>query len=401
MNRKRMWITIGAIVGGVIVLAIAIGVISLWPMITGKTVAAGPAPSKEEFAAASLSQPEAAAEPAPEAPLRAMPSTVEAAGVKAGAGVGETLGGHWVCYQGNDLQPENSEYYFSPSEDGSTGQLMYYNDPSLDPGLEDSWVTADYEVTEDGVLTISSSAVGFVSQEYQIGFQEEEYAGRTYLYMGMASLAEGDEDMDSAVLGKIAAMDPAWDEWVTDGLDADAFAWATDDEFSLAEEITAAHYPQFEVWAALVEAGDPESEEYVGDKYFVYAGIPETYTAFAMTYYVAADESAEPVWTDEANMPDGYEADEAEDGTAYIWDSVSLAALQDEEPDPAVVEVASWACSDFPYGYVYAVDGDEASANVLITKWDAYPMVPDAGFFELEYRYNEEGWWDLESSSGP
>ena len=401
MNRKRL-LTIVGVVGLLVVVGIAIAVISVWPMISGDQVAAGPAPSEEELAAASLTAPEAAAETVAAPASRSASTSRAPTEMKASPDAADLIVGHWICLQANDLQPEYSEYYFGPSEDGATGQMLYYDDPSLDPSLEDSWVQAEYELTDDGVLVISPITVGLVEREYDIGFQEEEYQARTYLWMGMASRAEGDEDMDPAWLIKIESLDPAWDEWIPDPLAGDVFAWATDDEFSLAEELTSAHYPDFAAYAALVEAGDPEDEDYAGDRLMVYAGIPEGYAQIVTTYYIASDEQAEPVWLDSANMPDNYELGETDDGTQYIWDSASLAALQEENIDPVIVQVVEWVSSDFPGGWVYGLEVDDESAQILATKWDAYPMLPDAGFFELEYSYNaDDGWWELDSSSGP
>ena len=401
MDRKRLLIWVAVGVGLVVLIGVGVAVAAAWPMISGEQVAAGPAPSEEELAAASLTQPVAAEEPPPAAPLKAAGVTAAPADLKADSEAASIIAGHWVCIQGNDLQPEGSEYYFTPSEDDEgAGTLLYYDDPNLDPALEDSWVTADYTLDEDGVLTISSGSVGFVSEEYEVGFKEDGNAGRTYQFMGMASLAEDAEEMDPALLFKLQAIDPAWDEWVPEGLAADAYAWADEDEFAVAQELVAANYPELETWAALIEAGDPEDEAYAGDRYIVYAGVSEAGVSVAMTFYVATDPDTDPVWLgDEGEVPEGFEAAEAEDGTAYLWDPESLAPLQ--EPEAWAVDVLSWACWDFTGGFAYAVEGDEEAATVSITKWDAYPVLPDGGFFEAAYSYNEDGWWDLEESAGP
>ena len=397
MNRRRVVTIVVVVLALMVVVGIGVAVAAVWPMISGEEVAVGPAPAEEDFAEAAVSKQIAA--PAPE--------TVHSPGVAGespqpadarAVGDADSLSGWWICWYGNELQPQGSQYYFEASEDDkNTGMLWYYGDPELDPSLSESWAEAEYELSDDGLaLTISPVTVGFVEREYTVSFQDEEIQGRTYDVLVMTSL--DDEVSGPAVLYKYEAVDPAWDEWVPEPYDPDVYVEATEEQYAVAEEIFAAHYPAFEVVAALYETGDPTDEAlYIGDILYVAATIPDTGIVIGQDFLIAPEGVDDLWWLEPGGFPDR-EVGVAQDGTRYLWTPGQQ--LQQAEIDPGVFDLLATVCWDFPGAIVGNPESwTDGVWSLNATCWDAFPQGQS---FQLEYTYNADaGWWELTSSVPP
>jgi len=109
MNRRRVVTIVVVVLALMVVVGIGVAVAAVWPMISGEEVAVGPAPAEEDFAEAAVSKQIAA--PAPE--------TVHSPGVAGespqpadarAVGDADSLSGWWICWYGNELQPQVSQY---------------------------------------------------------------------------------------------------------------------------------------------------------------------------------------------------------------------------------------------------------------------------------------------------
>ena len=395
MNRKRLLIILGVGVGLVLLVGVGIALASVWPMISGDQVVVGPPPDETEFAAAPVSNLGATPEPV----TKGSTQPDEPAEGAVGVSEAELLVGEWQTFQPNEQQEQGAYFVFYEPEYGTAGELWYCPDPTLADSYE-GWVAAEWELGDDGVLIISPITVGFVSSEYEIEIRKEEEEGQVYRTLYMSPVEK--EEMGIAGLVKAVPPDPEWDDFRPEPYDAEVFTGPTDDQVGLAEDITATHFPQFEVDTVLVEAGDSQDESYMGDALHVAARLTDTDAMIVTTYYVASEEGPAPSWLDAESGPDGgadgYRVGETDDGTQYLWSDAYLDGLRGENPDPTLTLLLEYVAYYYPDSIVGWVEVDGESTNVLVTRWDAY--VTQEGWFSLVWAYNAaEELWELESSN--